>query len=255
MGKLRSPVSVEVCVDDLASAKAAELSGASSIEICADLPEGGTTPSLGIVELARRRLRVPLHVMIRPRGGDYTYDDDELAVMLRDIRSAQDARATGVVFALLDAAGGVDLERCQVLVEFARPLQSTFSRAFDLTPDPEAAIEAVIAAGFGRLVTSGHSETAWEGRATIERLVQRAGERVQVIASGGLDEVLAPAVVQATRVSAIQVGLGAYHERSSAADAGLDPTPSPPITVTRREVDVAKVRALVDNLARSMARP
>lgn len=254
MAKHRSTVCVEVCVDDLAAAKAAETAGANSVEICADLPDGGTTPSLGTVELARRRIRVPLHVMIRPRGGNYTYDDDELAVMLRDIRASQDARATGIVFGLLDRHGQIDLPRCRVLVDFARPLRVSFGRAFDLTPDPEAALEAVIEAGFHRVITSGRHEGAWEGRELLDQLVRQARGRVEVVAAGGLDEVLAPAIVQATRVTAVQVGLGVYAEASPFVGDDSTPTTSSASRCSHRELDSLKVRTLVDNLSSGLAR-
>jgi copper homeostasis protein len=178
---------LEICADSVESAIAAERGGAQRVELCSDLLEGGITPSHGLTAQVRRRIGIELFVMIRPRGGDFCYDDDELALMEEDIRHARTLGADGVVLGVLDERAEVDVARTRRLVELAAPLPVTFHRAIDMTPDPRAAMEAVIRTGARRVLTSGGAAKATEGSATIARMVETAGERIGVIAGGGLN--------------------------------------------------------------------
>ncbi len=153
-------VLVEACVDTVASALAAEAAGAARVELCAGLAEGGTTPSAGLMALACERLRIPVFVLIRPRGGDFLYSEAEMEVMRRDIRQAKTLGARGVVLGVLRPDGHVDEARTRVLVDEARPMAVTFHRAFDVTPDASAALEALVALGIDRVLTSGQARTA-----------------------------------------------------------------------------------------------
>jgi copper homeostasis protein len=179
---------VEACVDSVESAVAAEKGGADRVELCCALLEGGLTPSAGAIELARKRLRIGLQVMIRPRGGDFLYTEAEYDVMRRDVDTARELGADGVVIGLLTPSGELDVERTRELVERARPLSVTFHRAFDMTRDPFAALDALASLGIDRVLTSGQEESALEGLELLEELVARAGDRIVVLVCGNLTE-------------------------------------------------------------------
>lgn len=177
---------VEICVDSVASARAAERGGADRVELCDNLLEGGTTPSDGLVAVARKNINLGLHILVRPRGGDFCYSDEEMEVMEHDIRRAGELGADGVVFGVLRPDGVVDAERCARFRELAWPMRATFHRAFDMTPDPHDATEAIIDAGFERILSSGQKPTAREGSETLASLVTRFGDRVCMMVGGGV---------------------------------------------------------------------
>lgn len=158
------------------------------MELCAALLEGGLTPSAGAIGLARERLNIGLHVIIRPRGGDFLYSEDEHAVMLRDIDVAKQAGADGVVIGVLDADARIDEARTRELVERARPMSVTFHRAFDMTRDPVAALETLVDIGVDRILTSGQEESAMAGLELLSDLVKRAGDRIIIMPAGNIHE-------------------------------------------------------------------
>lgn len=176
----------EICVDSVAGVRAAGDAGAHRVELCANLLEGGTTPSLGTIRRARMVTGIGLHVIIRPRGGDFLYDEDEFAAMAADIAAARAEGADGVVFGLLAEDGTVDRDRTRRLIEAARPLAVTFHRAFDMARDPLAALETLIELGVERVLTSGQEATALEGLPLIADLVARAAGRIVVMPGGGI---------------------------------------------------------------------
>lgn len=203
-----SPILLEACVDSVASAVAAERGGAGRIELCADLAAGGTTPSAGTIAECRKRLAIPIVVMIRPRGGDFLYSDAEVAVMRRDIAHAKAAGVDGVVFGLLRRNGAVDAARARSLLAAARPLDVTFHRAIDAARDAEEALEALIAIGVDRVLTAGGTGSALRGAARIARLVRRAAGRIGIIAGGGIDARNVRGVVERSGVREVHVWRG-----------------------------------------------
>jgi copper homeostasis protein len=160
---MSNPILIEVCVDSVVSAIAVERGGARRIELCGSLLEGGVTPSAGLIQLVRSKTTVGLQVMIRPRGGDFCYTQEEFETMRRDIIAAKKLRADGVVLGILDAAGNVDVRRTRELIEMARPLNVTFHRAFDMSADMLRALEAVCETGADRVLTSGGEQNAEKG--------------------------------------------------------------------------------------------
>ena len=204
----RKPI-VEVCLDSVESAIAAERGGADRAELCSDLLEGGITPSAGLIAAVRRAIGIPLQVMIRPRGGDFCYTDPEFGIMRDDIKTAKELGADGVVLGILDTEGNVDAQRTGELVELARPLTVTFHRAIDMSRDLFAALETLIELKIDRVLTSGGQPTAIEGRRTIARLVRDAGDRLVVMAGSGLREQNVRRFIKETGVREVHVGLSA----------------------------------------------
>jgi len=183
---MKNGITFEVCVDSVDAAVAAQEGGGDRVELCADLLEGGTTPSAGTVQLVLETLRIPVNVIIRPRGGDFCYSGAEFEVMQRDVEMVKSWGANGVVIGILNPDGTVDAERIRTLVELARPLSVTFHRAFDVTRDPHEALEVLIALGIDRVLTSGQEPSVLEGLDLIAGLVRRAAGRIIVMPGGGI---------------------------------------------------------------------
>jgi len=196
---------VEVCLDSADSAAAAAEGGADRVELCANLLEGGTTPSAGMIQETRTAIEIGLMVMIRPRGGDFRYGGREMAAMKHDVRLAKNLGADGVVLGLLEPDGTVDRERTARLVDLARPLAVTFHRAFDMTCDPFEALETLAGIGVDRILTSGQEPTVMEGTELIRQLVDRAGDRVTILPGCGITARNLERVVRETGVSEVHV--------------------------------------------------
>lgn len=200
-----SRVLLEACVDSVESALAAQAGGADRVELCENLLEGGTTPSAGMLEVCHERLRIPTHVLVRPRGGDFVYSEVEIEVMQRDIALARRLGAKAVVFGALHPDGTIHVEQVRALMGVARPLSVTFHRAFDFTPDADAALDTLIRLGVERVLTSGQAPTAIEGLQTLSRLVTRAEGRIGILAGGGLSEENIASVAERTGVREVHV--------------------------------------------------
>lgn len=210
---MSAKVLVEVCVDSVESAVAAQNGGADRVELCDNLMEGGTTPSYGSIEIARELLQIGLHVIIRPRGGDFLYSDIEFEIMCRDIEVAKRLGADGVVIGILTSDGGIDTMRTGKLVELARPMSVTFHRAFDVCRDPNRAVDELAAIGVDRLLTSGQEANAVEGMDLIAELVKHASGRIEIMVCGNLSERNVKKVIAATGVR--EVHFTAFDEVSS----------------------------------------
>ncbi|MGN0069921.1 MAG: copper homeostasis protein CutC [Prevotella sp.] len=179
----------EICANGVESCLAAQEGGADRVELCAGIPEGGTTPSYGEIKTARRLLTsTRLHVIIRPRGGHFVYSGLELERMAEDIRMARELGADGVVFGCLTPQGDIDHAANRQLMECAEGLSTTFHRAFDHCRQPEQAMEELIGLGFDRILTSGQQPTAYDGTALLRRLEEQAANRIIIMAGCGVNE-------------------------------------------------------------------
>jgi len=196
---------LEICVDSIESALNAQSAGAARVEYCDNLIEGGTTPSYGSIVSARNNLNIGLHVIIRPRGGDFLYSGTEYDIMRRDIEICGESGVDGIVAGILLPGGSIDVDRTARLFELARPMTATFHRAFDLCNDPTQGIEDVISTGAARLLTSGLKNSARDGIEMIRRLVVLAAERIIIMPGGGIDETNAAMIVSATKVNEIHL--------------------------------------------------
>jgi len=177
---------IEICVEGIDGLLAAEAAGADRVELCASLVEGGITPSLGTVREALKLATIPFHVIVRPRGGDFLYSEAEFASMVSDVAALRELGVAGVVVGCLTPDGNIDEPRMSALVEAAGPLAVTCHRAFDMTRDPHAALEALIRAGVHRVLTSGQRDTAVEGIDLLAALVKQAAGRIVIMGCGAL---------------------------------------------------------------------
>ena len=196
---------IEACVDTLPSAHNSEAGGADRIELCDNLGDAGTTPSHGTLRLALEQLKLMVFPIIRPRGGGFVYDDNDVAVMRADLQHARDLGAPGAVIGAITAEGDVHEAVTAALRADAPNMQLTFHRAFDVCRDPHAALETLIKLGINRVLTSGQAEDAWEGRELIAALVKQAAGRIVILAGGGVNEENAAELVKFTGVTEIHV--------------------------------------------------
>ena len=192
---------LEVIAFNIESCKLIAAKGAHRIELCDNPQEGGTTPSFGFIKKARESVSIDLFPIIRPRGGDFLYSEDEYEIMKEDILMCRDLGCNGVVIGLLQANGRVDIERTRKLVELAKPMQVTFHRAFDRVADPVQALEDVISCGCHRVLTSGLYPTVSEGREVLRKLVEQAGKRIIIMPGSGLRSANIAEIASSTRAT------------------------------------------------------
>ena len=198
---------LEVCVNSVNSAIEAQKGGASRVELCENMADGGCTPSAGSIALAKKMLTIPVHVMIRPRGADFCYNDTEFDIMKKDILEARKLGADGLVFGILDRDGQVDLLRMKQLMELSFPLPVTFHRAFDMTPDPMHSLEDLITLGLTTILTSGQAENASAGAPLIRKLIGKAHDRIKIMPGGGIKEHNFADIIRATKAEIFHVNL------------------------------------------------
>ena len=180
---------IEICANSAQSCLEAEIGGAARVELCAAIPEGGTTPSYGEIKTAQALTSsIDINLIIRPRGGDFLYTPAEIEAMLYDIQMAKDLKVHGVVFGCLTPQGDIDVPLLDKLTKAAKPLSITFHRAFDVCRDPFTALEQLIDAGCDRILTSGQQPTALEGIPLIAELAKRAADRIIIMPGCGVRE-------------------------------------------------------------------
>ncbi len=216
---MKRPV-LEVSIEGVDGLLVAQENGADRVELCASVLEGGVTPSIGIVKEALRRARVPVFVIVRPRGGDFLYSEAEFESMREDVIALKELGVPGVVTGCLTAGGAVDEQRTAELLRLARPMHFTFHRAFDMVRDPVPALEALIKLGVDRLLTSGQRATAIEGLANLKHLGQVANGRIIVMPCGGLR---AGNIAQVCRETGLWELHFAAHKKESSAMTYLNP--------------------------------
>jgi copper homeostasis protein len=241
----------EVVVYNIESAFKAQEGGADRIELCDNPGEGGTTPTLGTIEVIRQNLTLDVMVMLRPRGGDFCYSSYEYHAMKRDLYHSQKLSVDGFVIGILNPNGTLDKKRCQELVDKARPLQVTCHRAFDMTRDPFEALEDCIEVGFQRILTSGQHPKALEGSGLIRQLIERAAGRIAIMPGSGVNEHTVKEIV--SRTKAMEIHFSATSSRASKMEyqnlriAAMGEAGETEFTV--RTVDperVRKIRALAE---------
>ena len=214
----------ELCAYSVDACRVAARLGVDRVELCASPAEGGVTPSLATIERVAAIPNLDLSVMIRPRGGDFLYSDEEFQTMLQDIAYARKAGATGVVFGILTADGKVDVERTRALVEASKGMETTFHRAVDMTEDYAQAVEDVIAAGCTRILTSGGYDKAIDGIDNIRKAVELSRGRIEIMAGSGVvaknAEELKGAGVDALHFSAKKMVVGGMEYRNPRISMG-----------------------------------
>lgn len=210
-------VLVEAAVDSFAGALAAQAEGAHRIELCGPLHDGGTTPSAGLIARCSDELLLSVHVLVRPRSGDFVYSEDEILIMEKDIAVAKELGADGVVIGALTPDGEVDAGVMSRLIAIASPMRVGFHRAFDQVRDQDEALELLVSLQVDLILTSGGAKTAMDGAARLKSLVDRAGDRVGIIAGGSVTKANAAELVKRTGVRTIH---GRAFEGVAAAVAG-----------------------------------
>ena len=243
--RLTAPsVAIEACVDTLTSARNAQTGGADRIELCDNLGDAGTTPSHGTLRLALEQLKLTVFPIIRPRGGGFVYDDNDVAVTRADLQHARDLGAPGAVIGAITADGDVHEAVTAALRADAPDMQITFHRAFDVCRDPHAALEMLIKLGINRVLTSGQAATAWEGRELIAALVRQSAGRIGILAGGGVNENNAADLVRLTGVTELHVR-GATLRGDAGPRSGIPFRKAlPKDELARGVTDVARVAAI-----------
>lgn len=197
----REDFKIEICANSVQSCIAAQIGGADRVELCAGIPEGGTTPSFGMIRMARESISIGLNVIIRPRGGDFLYSADEVKTMLYDIEMAGKAGADGLVFGVLTPDGDIDMDVLSVLMKASDGLPVTFHRAFDHTKNPLEAMHKITDAGCCRILSSGCRPTAYEGAEILNMLVREAGDSISVMPGCGINASNIPYIASVTGAS------------------------------------------------------
>jgi copper homeostasis protein len=199
---------LEICSDTIESALIAQKAGADRIELCTALAEGGTTPSYASILVSKEQLEIPVHVLVRPRRGDFLYSNDEYELMKREIIFCRQLNIDGVVFGILNEDGSIDVDRTMRLVDLSWPMSVTFHRAFDLCRDPVKSLDDIIHCGVQRLLTSGQKNTAEEGSLLIHELVKMSEGRIIIMPGSGLSDTNITSVAEKTGANEFHLSAG-----------------------------------------------
>ena len=200
---MTKPITCEVCVESVEGAVAAEAGGANRIELCGELALGGITPSMGLVRKVTRAVSIPVMIMIRPRGGNFTYSASEIDVMMADVQCFLEETIQGIVFGCLTDDGKIDKKHSSALRDAAENLDVTFHRAFDWAVDPFKALETLVDLGIPRVLTSGQQATAEEGMPLLQKLVSKAGNQISVMPGAGINASNVERIISATGVQEV----------------------------------------------------
>ncbi|MCX2574463.1 copper homeostasis protein CutC [Pedobacter sandarakinus] len=206
---LTNNIDLEICANGYESAWIAQQGGATRVELCNNLAEGGTTPSYAQISLTKKHLNIEVWPIIRPRGGDFLYNDLELNLMKEDIKICKSLNCDGIVIGLLRQDGTIDIEGCKILIDLASPLPVAFHRAFDMTNDMEQALEDLISLGIVRVLSSGGETSALAGVDKLARLIEKAKGRIAVMPGAGIN---------ANNIKIIMKNTGAMNFHASAKD-------------------------------------
>ena len=179
---------IEICVDSVESCINAEKGGADRLELCGNMFEGGTTPSYGVLQLAREMVSKPIYAMVRPRGGDFCYNDIEFEIMKREIKLMKELKIVGIVFGILTKEGKVDKERCSKLLDLWGTNKATFHRAIDVSSNLNEACEDIISLGFERILTSGGEANVMSGIIKLKELVEKYNDKIIIMPGSGINE-------------------------------------------------------------------
>ncbi|EAY00553.1 CutC family protein [Trichomonas vaginalis G3] len=196
---------VEVCVDNIESVKIAESAGASRIELCGSLALGGVTPPYSLIKKAVEVSKIPIYVMIRPRAGDFLFNEEEVEMMINDIKISKELGAKGVVIGALTKSAELDIETTKKLVDAASGIGVTFHRAFDLVKNPKETLKKLIELGCERVLTSGCAQTAFDGREMIKELVELSEGKISIMAGAGVSAKNCQEIVKFTNISEIHL--------------------------------------------------
>src|SRR5215831_2360553 len=236
---------LEVCAFNIQSCIIAERAGAKRVELCDNPVEGGTTPSYGAIRQTREKISIDLYPIIRPRAGDYCYDEDEFAIIQKDILLCKDLGCNGISVGIQLSNGLIDTERLRQIVEWAYPMGVTCNRVFDASPDPQQALEAIINAGCERVLTSGQKSSAPEGTALLAALVKQADERIIIMPGAGIRSSNIEQLIKET-------GASEYHTSARKAVAGKATFQNKSVLDTGSlyladEEELSKILALISN--------
>ncbi|WP_111685035.1 copper homeostasis protein CutC [Winogradskyella tangerina] len=227
---------LEICANSYQSAKNAQDAEAHRVELCQELSVGGITPSYGLIQKVARELDIPVFVLIRPRGGNFVYTDDEFEIMKKDIELCKELGCHGIVSGVLNPEGTIDLKRTKALIELSQPLPFTFHRAFDEIEDSEKAIEQLIDLGANRVLTSGKRQTAMEGIELLKALKMLVENRITIMPGSGINRTNASAFKKA--------GFEEIHASASKVILQDGSLFFQPQTVS----DVAKIKAILNEI-------
>ncbi len=242
---------LEICTASVTDVLTAESAGADRVELNTALGLGGLTPTYGMIELALQQTNLPIIAMARPRESGFCYSNSEFETLLRDVAWLAEAGVTGIAFGVLTERGKIDQARCRAVIREMAPTQEiVFHRAFDLVPNTQDALEALVDCGVHRVMTSGGQATAWQGRQVITSLVRQSKDRIQILAAGGIRKDHVTQLIAETGVEQIHAGLGQSREDASYAGGGnvdfYSPKPEKPEHFRQSSSDL--IRQMVQTL-------